>query len=299
LTGIRIIFVPGLKPKPPPEIHRRELMRVLLAGLERRRPLAARRLAEDPERFVLVSWTRLFYGTERDIAPDLPGIERLLAQRSPTPEDRAELESVGPKLLRVLHIVGDSLPALGRWMARPALRLTMLEARRYQTDRDGIATVVRSLLRTPLEAAWAAGERVLLIGHSFGSVIAYDTLWELSRETELPGRVDLFVTLGSPLATRFIRRSLCGAQSEGPWRYPGNIKRWANFAARADVTALYPRLRPFFLDMLAFGLVESIDDYVELDNYFRGDIGLNAHESYGYLLQRALAELVGDWIERP
>jgi hypothetical protein len=25
---------------------------------------------------------------------------------------------------------------------------------------------------------------------------------------------------------------------------------------------------------------------------------LNAHESYGYLAQRTLAEIVGDWLER-
>ncbi len=247
---------------------------------------------------MLVAWTYLFYGSERDIELDLPGIERLLEQDAPTSEDRRELDSFSHRLVRLWHRVGDTLPALGRWMARPALRLTMLEAARYLGNRDGIATAVRGLLRVPLEAAWAAGDRVALIGHSFGSVIAYDTLWELSRETESMGEVELFVTLGSPLATQFIRCSLCGADAVGPERYPANIRRWANFAAKADVTALYPRLAPFFRDMLAYGLVESIDDYAELDNYFRGSIGLNAHESYGYLMQRALAELVGEWLER-
>ena len=248
---------------------------------------------------MVVAWTYLFYGSERDIRLDLPGIERLLAQEAPTSQDRREIDSLNHRVLRLWHRVGDSLPALGRWMARPALKLTMLEANRYLTNRDRIATRVRALLRAPLEAAWAAGERVLLIGHSFGSVIAYDTLWELSREAGSPGRVELFVTLGSPLATQFIRRSLLGADAAGAERYPGNIARWANFAAKADVTALYPRLAPVFKDMLAYGLVESIDDYVDLDNYFRGSIGLNAHESYGYLMQRALAELVGDWMAEP
>ena len=271
-------------------------MRVLLSSLERHRPEAARWLAAEPERFVLVAWTRLFYGSERDIRLDLPGIERLLEQEAPSPEDRREIDSFSPRVVRLWHRVGDALPALGRWMARPALKLTMLEASRYLANREGVATAVRALLSAPLEAAWAAGERVLLMGHSFGSVIAYDTLWELSRVAELQAKVDLFVTLGSPLATQFIRRSLRGADAVGPERYPSNIRRWANYAAKADLTALYPRLAPYYSDMLAYRLVESIRDYVELDNYFRGSIGLNVHESYGYLMQRALAELVGDWI---
>ena len=40
---------------------------------------------------------------------------------------------------------------------------------------------MRAVLRSTLEAAWRDGDRVLLIGHSLGSVIAYDTLWELTH----------------------------------------------------------------------------------------------------------------------
>ncbi len=50
--------------------------------------------------------------------------------------------------------------------------------------------------------------------------------------------------------------------------------------------------------MLELGLVGSIEDHVDLENYFRGANGVNAHEAYGYLFQRTLAEIVGDFIER-
>jgi hypothetical protein len=63
------------------------------------------------------------------------------------------------------------------------------------------------------------------------------------------------------------------------------------------MTALQPRLKPAFREMLDLGLIESLEDYVDLDNYFRGSIGLNAHESYGYLAQHALGEVIGDWLE--
>jgi hypothetical protein len=299
LTGARIIFVPGLKPKPPPEIYERELRRVLCAGLARRRPGAARWLAANPDRFVLVGWTYLFYGVHRDIALDLPGIERLLARTKPTAAERREIASWSRRITRLAHLIGDWLPLLGRKLARPAIRLQMHDASRYLRDRDGIGTAIRSRLRAAIEKAWSAGDRVLLIGHSLGSVIAYDTFWDLSRE---PGgverRVDLFVSIGSPLSTHFIRRRLHGAGREGLDAYPANVRRWVNLAARGDMTSLRPRLKPFFHEMLELGLLESFEDYVDLDNFFRADFGLNAHEAYGYLALPTLAEIVGDWVER-
>jgi hypothetical protein len=272
-------------------------MRVLIAALERSRPAAARWLAEHPSAFTLVAWTHLFYGTHRDMELDLPGIERLLAYREPTERDRRELASWATRIKRIAHLVGDALPVLGRRLAEPATRLQMHEATRYLRDRDGAGSAIRALLRAELDAAWSAREHVLLIGHSLGSVIAYDTLWELSQEPR-DDRVDLLVTMGSPLATRFIRRRLRGTGRPGAAAYPRNVRRWVNLAARGDTTALRPRLKPYFHEMIELGLVESIEDYVNLENYFRGNIGLNAHEAYGYLAQRTLAEVVGGWLER-
>jgi tRNA A37 N6-isopentenylltransferase MiaA len=80
--------------------------------------------------------------------------------------------------------------------------------------------------------------------------------------------------------------------------YPRNIGRWVNLTARADTTALHPRLEPRFREMVELGLVGSIEDYGDLENCFRGAYGLNAHEAYGYLFQRKLAEIVGEFIER-
>jgi hypothetical protein len=272
-------------------------MRVLLAGLGETQPAAARWLAEHADAFVVVEWTHLFYGSYRDIALDLPGIERLLGRRTPSDEDRRELDSWPRRLKRIALVVGDALPVVGRRLVQPAMRLQMHEATRYLRDRNRIGSAIRALVRAELEAAWAAHDRTLLIGHSLGSVISYDTLWELSNEG-VAARVDLFVTMGSPLATRFIRRRLRGAGLGGVAQYPRNIRRWVNLSAHGDTTALHPRLKPYFREMLDLGLVESFEDHVDLENYFRGSIGLNAHESYGYLAQRRLAEVIGDWLER-
>jgi lecithin:cholesterol acyltransferase len=291
-----VIFVPGLSPKPPAEAYRAQLLRVLVAALERMRPRAARILSERPEEFVLVAWTHLFYALDRDIALDLAGIDRLLTQEA-TADDRREIASWSRRLDMFARIVGDAVPIFGR-LANSMIRAQLDDVKRYQLDTGGIGTRIRALVRAALESAWAAGARVLLIGHSLGSVICYDTLWDLSRERGADARIDLFMTLGSPLATHVIRRGLRGVGLHGADAYPRNIARWVNLTARADTTALHPRLAPRFREMLELGLVGSIEDYGELENCFRGAYGLNTHEAYGYLFQSKVAEIVGEFIER-
>ncbi len=297
MTAPRIIFVPGLNPKPPPELYRPQLTRVLTAGLARSRPQAAAWLAANTNAFRLVAWTYLFYGAYRDITVDMPGIERLLAHPTPSADDVGELHAFPRTLRRWSYVLGDTWPLLGRWLAPPVTRRLMHEANRYLKNRNGIGSSIRAILRAELDATWQAGAPVLLIGHSLGSVIAYDTLWELSRERGSAQRIDLFVTMGSPLATHFIQRKVCGSREHDAARYPTNIRRWANFTARGDTTALRPRLQPTFAEMLTLGLIESIDDVVDFDNYFRGDLGLNEHDAYGYLSQPSIGAVVGDWLQ--
>jgi len=283
-----------MKPKPPPQLHKRELLRTLVGGLAWANPEAARLLRDNTHWFTLVSWTHRFYGRYRDITLDIPGIERLLQRPEPSEEDLREIESAARRVKRLLHFVGDALPFFGRLVARPELRLTMREVHRYFSDEGGIASDIRGLLKTVLRQAWRAEERVLLIGHSLGSVIAYDTLWELSRQEGVTHRVDLFMTLGSPLSTRFIRRSLRGSDRTGAERYPASIVRWINYRAKGEMTALRP-VRPYFSEMIALGLVDSIED-AEIYNHFRSEIGLNVHMSYGYLANALVAGRIGEWL---
>lgn len=292
----KIIFVPGMKPKPPPDLHLHELRRCLAVGLACARPEAARAFMADPSCLTLVSWTHRFYGRYRDLALDSPGIDRILREPEPSAQDLAEIESLERKIRRFVHLLGDSLPLVGRLIARPEMRLTMAEARRYLFDQDGVATDIRSMLETPLTAAWDAGEEVLLIGHSMGSVIAYDTLWELAHVARDPRRVDLFMTLGSPLASRLIRENVRGVGRSGAQRYPTNIRRWENFAAVGEMTALRPRLVRYYGGMVELGLVDSLTDHVDVYNHFRGDIGLNPHKSYGYLIAPQVAGMIADWL---
>lgn len=296
MANARIIYITGMKPKPEPALHRPELVRVLAASLARVSPAAADWLCARRENFVLVSWTSLLYSEPRDIALDRPGVDRLLEQPFPTERDKREARAPGLALRRGWHLVGDSFPWLSALVATPALKVTLADVHRYIENDGGVAERIRRLCIDELEAAWAGNERVLVIGHSLGSVIAYDSLWHLSREVLSDGRADVLLTLGSPLATRFIRKGLRGADRSGAERYPSNIGRWINVSARGEMVALHRRVRPFFAGMLRYRLVEEIEDVPDIYNHFRVGGELNVHKSYGYLNHAVVAQRIAAWL---
>lgn len=289
-----ILFVPGMRPKPEPDTHREQIWRTMLEGVRRVDAGIAREMAGCGDCLTLADWTWLFYNTHSDIAEDMPAIERLLAQPGPTETDVREAQSWSKRLLRFAYILGDALPFLIPHIANENMQVTLGDVRRYVRDRDGIGRRIRRRVETRLDAAWQEGRPVLLIGHSLGSVIAWDSLWELSRSLRREGRVELFMTLGSPLGQRFMQRRLKGHDAAGVERYPDNIRRWVNIAAIGELTALDRSFRGDFRAMESAGLVESIEDY-EVLNFFRKDGQLNVHSEYGYLVNRTTGGIICDW----
>jgi pimeloyl-ACP methyl ester carboxylesterase len=291
----RIIYVTGMKPKPPPGEHRAALLRVLIAALRRVRPPAGEWLAAHEDQFTLVSWTHLLHDGTRDIGPDLPGIERLLRSPVAGERERRDIDSLRRRLVRLRRIVGDVFPTVTNLFANAELKQTLADVRRYLGNADGVGDAIRALLESALTAAWRAGERVLVIGHSLGSVIAYDCLWELSRVKRAAGEVEKLVTLGSPLAAWHMRHGLKGADRPEPERYPANIRHWSNFTARGELVALR-RLAPHFRGMVACGLIEALEDHVDLYNHFHGTTGIEPHRCYGYLNNERVASVIGVWL---
>lgn len=91
-------------------------------------------------------------------------------------------------------------------------------------------------------AATIGPDTLVVIGHSLGSVIAYETLAEEREAASVT-----LVTLGSPLGVRnlvFDRLDPPPADGVGAW--PGAVRRWVNIADRGDVVALAKRLAPLF-----------------------------------------------------
>lgn len=289
-----ILYIPGLLPKPAPELHREALRRCLLTGIARIDAESAAAIDSVEHAFDIVAWTFDFYGEHRDIALDAPSIDAMLAQEQASDRDLREAASFRRRAARVLFSLADLLPFLIPHVANEQQELHLGELRRYLRNRNDIAEHIRRMLKLPLKAAAESQRPVLLLAHSFGSVIAFEALWELTHEDDDDLQVDLLVTMGSPLGQRYMQNRLKGSQESGAYRYPHNIRRWINLSAVGDLTSIDPKLANDFAAMARLGLVESIEDY-GVQNYFRLDGELNVHGEYGYLVNAVTARIVTEW----
>lgn len=292
-----VLYIPGLLPKPEPGVHREALLRCLLAGLERIDQPVADAISSTTGGFDVVSWTYDFYREHRDISIDAEAIENVISQPTASERDIARASSWGRRVSRWIYTLGDRLPFLIPHIASERTELHLRDLHRYVADDNGIAEHTRRMLKIPLRAANEGRHPLLLIAHSMGSVIAYDTLWDMSHNGHDDASVDLLVTMGSPLGQRYMQKRVKGHDAAGRQRYPANIQHWKNLAAVGDLTAIEPRLKNAFGDMLKLGLVESFEDKA-IYNYFRLDGVLNVHAEYGYLVNEETARTVADWWRR-
>ena len=289
-----IIYIPGLLPKPEPEVHREALLRCLLTGVRRIDAEVAAAIEANASTFEVVSWTYDFYRQHRDNAIDVPAINGVVEQLAASAADIAEASSWKRRLTRWIYTLGDYMPFLIPHFASERMEVHLRDLRRYVHDENEIAAHTRRLLKVPLQAATLAQRPILLIAHSMGSVIAYDSLWELSHQGRERAHIDLLLTMGSPLGQRYVQERLKGATKTGYGRYPGNIRRWKNLAAVGDLTALDRALVNDFGQMLELGLLESLEDEA-VNTYYRLNGELNVHAEYGYLVNEKTAHTIVSW----
>lgn len=294
MTTKHIIFVPGKNPKPQASQHRELLWKTLIEGVRRVDSAIASNIQTHYTQFHLISWNHLFYQTYKDITSDIPWIDAVINKHEPSEQDIKEASSWHKRLDRMLFNIADHLPFLIRFLPQE-VDSAATEIYRYFNNIDNIASDIRKLLKNTLRPLIERKEPVLLIGHSLGSVIAYDALWELSHEEVLHGKVD-FLTLGSPLGMHYVQRQLKGFSSSEHISYPTLIRRWVNLSSEGDIIALERNFQNSFGSMLQQGLVKSIEDHSKgIFNYFRNEEGLNCHRSYGYLVNPAVGSIIADW----
>ncbi|MFJ3619860.1 hypothetical protein ACIPSH_17145 [Streptomyces iakyrus] len=109
-------------------------------------------------------------------------------------------------------------------------------ARFFREVATYLRTPARQEARTRVADLMVSHRPRVLLAHSLGSVVAYETLWENPSL-----RVELLVTLGSPLALPhavFPRLQPAPADQRGG-RPPG-VVRWVNLADPGDLVALPP-----------------------------------------------------------
>jgi hypothetical protein len=288
-----IVYIPGLKPKPAPLLHREQLLRCLVSGVRRLDADIADRLSE-PDAFELVSWTYDFYGEYSDISQDMADIDAVIAAESASESDILTATSWRRRFAISLFHVADYLPFLLPKLATEEIEVHLRDYFRYVNDTRGHAEEAREKLKRVLRQATDRQRPVLLMAHSMGSVISYDALWALSRREESHAGVDLFMTSGSPLGQKIVQRHLFGKDEQGENRYPSNISRWVNIAALGELTAIDRRLGNDFSAMTRLGLVRDIRDF-EVFNYYHMHGVLNVHAEYGYLVNEVTARCVVEW----
>ena len=288
-----ILYVPGLLPKPQPDVHCDALRRCLLAGVGRIDEAAARDI-EMLDAFEIVPWTFDFYGRHRNFAIDAAAVDELLERGTASEADIREAGSWKRRLTSWLYHLGNRMPFLIPHLASERLEIHLRDLRRYARNQRGIAERIRHKVKVPLRQAASDGRPILLIGHSMGSVIAYDALWQMTHRDGDELRVDLLLTMGSPLGQPYIQQRIKGNGHNGGERYPQNVLRWKNLSAVGDLTAIDPVLANDFSPMLRRGPLQSIEDE-RIFTWYRLDGHFNAHAEYGYLAHEATARIVGDW----
>ncbi len=291
-----IVYIPGKNPKPPAEEHQKYIWRALIEGVRRAEPDLVDDLSAHQDAFNFIGWNFIYYQEQDTMTRHLPWIDAQLNKHGPTEQDIEETKTWHHKLNHFIYSIVDHFPIILK-LLRGELRSTAEETSRYFDNQGGIASDVREQLKEVLRPLLdGEDDRVLLIGHSLGTVISYDALWALSQLEHLPGKVDTFISMGSPLGMKYVKRRLLGSNRIGKQKYPDNIRHWINVAAEGDVTALDRRFAEDFGEMVELGNVESIEDHCDgIYNYFREKNGLNNHRSYGYLVNPIVGKTIADW----
>ncbi|MFJ7773431.1 hypothetical protein ACIQ1J_34885 [Streptomyces sp. NPDC097107] len=157
--------------------------------------------------------------------------------RVPSPETgAAQLKAPVPYTVqRALHALARSSFLAGT--ADRFLIGVLKQVRRYLTDDGG----VRDRIQREIAACVTDDNRVL-VGHSLGSLIAYEAL---CAHPEWP--VTTLVTIGSPLGIpNLVFDRLRPRPQTGKGSWPGLVRNWTNLCDRADVVALVKELAPLF-----------------------------------------------------
>ncbi|MGC5010618.1 hypothetical protein ACLQ2R_07630 [Streptosporangium sp. DT93] len=180
-----------------------------------------------------------------------------------------QLDAVGEGLTGTLNRVAGWL--LGRLQGNAAdfARLFCPEVAAYMAA----GSQARARARAAVAEVIRRNRPKVVIAHSLGSVVTYETLW---ANPDL--KVELLITLGSPLGMRdVIFDHLVPAPVNGRGERPRTVGRWVNIADKDDIAAIPPGLRTCFTGVDQEALVD-LDwiDFHTVEKYL-GCGALNAH----------------------
>ncbi|MEV8634539.1 hypothetical protein AB0395_23060 [Streptosporangium sp. NPDC051023] len=180
-----------------------------------------------------------------------------------------QLPALGEGLTGALHAVAGWLLDRLQTNAADFAKFFCPEVAAYMTA-DG---ETRAKVRGAVAETIRHNQPKVVIAHSLGSVVTYETLWS-NPDLE----VDLLITLGSPLGMHnVIFERLLPAPTNGRGKKPPAVRRWVNIADRDDIAAIPAELRQRFTGVDQEALV-NLDwlDFHTVKNYL-GCGALNEH----------------------
>lgn len=163
----------------------------------------------------------------------------------------------------------------GMGLAQRFVNRALAQVSSYLTDEQ-----VRGHALGQVERLLDSDTRVL-VGHSLGSVVAYEAAHRL--QTPLP----LLVTIGSPLGLRTIVYERLRPQPPG---FPPQVARWVNVADQDDFVAAAPDLAGLFATGQPAGAL--------LEGGWTVDNGAEPHRATFYLTKEQTARPIGQTLTR-
>jgi pimeloyl-ACP methyl ester carboxylesterase len=152
--------------------------------------------------------------------------------------------------------------------------------------------LIRERLLTILEEH--KNDNIMLIGHSMGSIIAFDVLTFIAPHI----RINTFITMGSPLGLPIVISKIASEQKQklsdiNSMITPPNIlNAWKNYSDILDKVAFDYKLSENFSENIS-GIRPA--DFLVVNNYKMNGI-TNPHKSYGYLRTPEFSTVLNDFI---
>ena len=311
---VRILLVHGMASKPAEpewfELWRRALMENLLMEAGRLAP----RLRDDNDLLVSAYWADAIPDHLPELADGLRQMRRSVDQVLESRRRHGRhlhTPREGWNEARVRRFGVEAIESLRASLSLgpEAFRQHLWELERYHAD-SLIADRIRRPLENRLRECWDANRRVIIISHSLGAAVAYDTLWRFSHRNDPEfrsyrrRRVDLLVTMGAPLADRTIQNVMLSgrwlAERDASTRarrrraWMTNVQRWDNYSALGDFVCHGLDMEKEFFSRMRQDLPHlegaQLRDYRDLFNPYRETDGTpNPHKIFGYLVQPKLA----------
>ncbi|WP_305988081.1 hypothetical protein [Roseibium sp. MMSF_3544] len=147
-----------------------------------------------------------------------------------------------------------------------------LEQAAAYLNKPGLYEKINALVEDQVLQDFSNLNNTVVVGHSLGTVVMYSLLRAINSEE----KISQFVTLGSPLGIKIVRKRI-----GPPFIKPEIVKNWTNGADPEDFVALHPKL-----DAQTFGPAE-ITNYSKLNNGQE-----DAHSVQRYLSQPQIAGVI-------